>query len=314
MQQPSRPVFTLTLNPAIDNSCDAERVRHTHKTRTFNERMDPGGGGINVARVLQRFGTPTCAIFLAGGVTGRALDDLLDRIGLTRTLVPISGDTRMSLAVHDRSTGLEYRFVPEGPVISGDECAGALERISKIDCAYLVASGSLPRGVPVDFYARARSAVAARGTRLILDTSGPALRSALEAGGIFLVKPSRGELEQCVGRTLESREDLIAAATGIVAAGQAENVAVTLGEDGALLVNPDGAEYLPALKVETRSAVGAGDSFLAGMAHALASGDDMGSAFRLGMAAGAAAVLSPGSELCDPADVERLLKQVRAAG
>ena len=114
-------VRTLTLNPAIDVSSDTEKVEPERKVRTCNERIDPGGGGINVARVLHRLGTSVEAIYLAGGATGGSLDRLLERAGLERRLVPIADDTRTSLTVHERSTGREFRFVPEGPTIGPAE-------------------------------------------------------------------------------------------------------------------------------------------------------------------------------------------------
>jgi 6-phosphofructokinase 2 len=147
-------VATLTLNPAIDGSSETDAVRHTVKVRTRAERFDPGGGGINVARVLERLGTPAEAICLAGGATGPLLGSLLERVGLRHRLLPISGDTRISMVVREQASGLEYRFVPEGPEVSEAEWAQVLELVRSLDCGWLVLSGSLPRGVPEDFYAR----------------------------------------------------------------------------------------------------------------------------------------------------------------
>lgn len=305
-----KTIITLTLNPAIDGSSDAPRVRPTHKIRTTNTRYDPGGGGINVARVVQRLGGQVRAIYLAGGATGGVLDNLLDRDGIARTRFDIAGHTRISQAVHELETGLEYRFVPDGPEVSEAEWQACLDEVTNLDCDYLVISGSLPRGVPADFYTRL---VAQRRTsqRIILDTSGAALRPTLEGGGIFLVKPSRGELEQFAGRPLADDAALLGAAHGIVDAGFAQYVAVTLGHLGAMLVWGQGELRLPALKVEVRSAVGAGDSFVGAAAYALAAGQSIEHAVRLGLAAGTAAVMSPGTGLCDPADVAALLTRVK---
>ena len=268
--------------------------------------MEPGGGGINVARVLSRLGAEVHAIFLGGGVTGRVLDDLLARSGIQRTMIEIADDTRLSLTVVETSTGKEYRFVPEGPQVSDSEAEAALERASSVKCDYLVASGSLPPGIPDDFYARLCRAVSGRGVRMVLDTSGGALREALDAGGIFLLKPSRGEFERWAGREL-STEELVREAEALVSAGKAENIAITLGQDGAILVNAGGSQVLPAIPVEACSAVGAGDSFTAGMVYGFAAGRSAGEAFRIGLAAGAAAALSCGSDLAKAEDLERLV-------
>ncbi|HMP57513.1 MAG TPA: 1-phosphofructokinase family hexose kinase [Novosphingobium sp.] len=299
-------VVTLTLNPAIDGSSEAVDVRPTVKGRTAGERFDPGGGGINVARVLERLGTPAEAVCLGGGVTGPLLGGLLERVGLRHRLVPIAGDTRISMVVRERASGLEYRFVPEGPLVSPAECARVLDLVGGLDCGWLVLSGSLPRGVPEDFYARIVAVAAPRGIRVVLDTSGEALKAALAAGGVHLVKPSLEEMEQAVGQPLADPQDLARAASALVARGAARLVAVSRGAQGALLAWPGGVLDLPAIRVEAKSAVGAGDSFVAGMVHALAAGWREADAFRLGVAAGTAAVLTPGTELCHRVDVVRL--------
>jgi 6-phosphofructokinase 2 len=303
-------VHTLTLNPSIDLSSDTDTVRPTHKVRTTNERMDPGGGGINVARVLHRFGIAVEAAYLCGGVTGRVLDDLLERQGLARKPIAIGDDTRMSHTVHECSTGCEYRFTPEGPRVAPEELDAVLAALEIQPCEYLVASGSVPRGIPEDVYATVLDRVRESRGRMILDTSGTPLKRAVEGGGLAFIKPSRGELEQLVGRELRSHQEIAAAAREIVDAGQSDHVAVSLGREGAILAGSDGAHFLPAVPVESRSAVGAGDAFVAGITYGLVTGASMLEAFRIATAAGAATALTPGTDLCHPADVRRLLEQV----
>ncbi|HVL72308.1 MAG TPA: PfkB family carbohydrate kinase, partial [Beijerinckiaceae bacterium] len=224
--------------------------------------------------------------------------------------IGISDHTRVSHAVYERSTGLEYRFVPEGPVIEEEACRRCLAAIEALDFAYLVASGSLPRGVKPGFYVEVGAIVRRKGAKLVLDTSGPALRETLAAGGVHLVKPSLGEFEQFSGRSLRDPAAQEEAALDLVHRGGAELVAVTMGHEGALLASADGVIRHPALPVTARSAVGAGDSFVAGMTFGLARGQPAARAFRLGIAAGTAAVLTPGTELCRREDVERLLPMV----
>jgi 6-phosphofructokinase 2 len=306
-----KTIVTFTPNPAIDGSSDAPKVRPTHKVRTTNTRYDPGGGGVNAARVIQRMGGNVRAVYFAGGATGGVLDSLLERDGVARTRIDIADHTRISQAVHETQTGLEYRFVPDGPLVSEAEWQRALETMANVDCDYLVLSGSLPRGVPADFYARIVKALRRRDCRVILDTSGPALRATLAGGGIYLAKPSRGELEQYAGHALADDDALAATALQIVREGYASHVAVTLGHLGALLVSAGEQLRLPAIAVEVRSAVGAGDSFVGALTYALAAESSVEHAFRLGLAAGTAAVMSPGTGLCQPADVEALFARIR---
>lgn len=305
-----KSIATLTMNPTIDVAYEVEKVYHTRKMRTVNERYCPGGGGINVARVFVRLGGNARCYYLSGGSTGPAFDGLVDAHQLDRVRIPIAESTRIATAVFERETGCEYRFTPEGPIVSEEELQLCLSELSEAQCDYMVLSGSLSRGVPADFYARIAKLMRNRGIEVVLDSSGDSLREGLSAGGIALVKPSIGELQQLAGRELKSDDAIAEVALKIVKDGRAKLVAVTMGHRGALLASEDGTICLPAVPVEAQSAVGAGDSFLAGMVHALASGKDKIEAFRFGMAAGSAAVLTAGTGLAYPEDIERLFAEV----
>lgn len=307
-----KPIVTATLNPSIDGAAETDRVRHTHKIRTTNERYDPGGGGINVARVVRELGGESVAVYAAGGATGGVLDTLVGQRGIAFERVPIAQDTRISHVVFERESGKEYRFVPEGPRLSAEECEAFLATIADLDADYVVASGSLPRGAPEDFYPRLVARARERGIAVVLDTSGAALRAAIAHGGLLLVKPSSGEFEALVGRPLDGIDAIAREAAALVAAGKAEIVAVTMGHEGALLATREGVVRRHTPEVEVRSAVGAGDSFVAGMTFALATGKSPREAFVTGMAAGTAAVLTPGTDLCARPDVERLEAQIAA--
>jgi 6-phosphofructokinase 2 len=305
-----KPIVTLTLNPTIDGASEAEQVRPIHKVRTRNERFDPGGGGVNVARVVNELGGAAFALYMAGGATGGVLDALLRQCEIPARRIDIAGDTRISLTVFETSTNLEYRFVPEGPEVSEPEWRSFLAAIEAADFEYLVASGSLPHGAPVDFYARVSAIVRKRGARMALDTSGEALKAAVEEGGLQLVKPSLGEFEALMGRDLKAPGALEDAGREFTAGGGVHLLAVTLGQDGAVLIDEAGEMRMPALNVIARSAVGAGDSFVAAMTLWLARGASARSAFSWGMAAGAAAVLTPGTQMCRREDVERLHQEL----
>ena len=307
-------IATLTLNPTIDTAYEVERVFPTHKMRTQKEYYNPGGGGINVARVFVRLGGNARCYYLSGGATGVALDGLLDLHQLVRTRISVAGPTRVSASLFDRETGKEYRVVPEGPTIAPEEWQACLDALAEAQCDYLVLSGSLPPGVPDDFYARAAADATGRGIKVVLDSSGAGLREGLAAGKVHLVKPSLGELRQLIGLPLDSEDAIAKAAMSLIENGSVELAAVTMGHEGALLASRARTVRLPALPIAAQSAVGAGDCFVAGMVYALATGHSAQEAFRYGIAAGSAAVLTPGTDLARPADIERLLPQVGTIG
>lgn len=303
-------VATLTLNPAIDSACEAEAVSATRKIRTFGERYDPGGGGLNVARVLHRCGVPVEAIYLSGGPTGALLDELLDKAGLPRRAIAIHDHTRMSLAVYERSTGHEYRFVPEGPKVAEDEWRALLGACFASPAEWVVASGSLPRGVPDDFFARLGAPLAAQDRKLVVDTSGAALKACFAAGSITIAKPSVGEFEAFLGRALKTHGEVAEAAGALVDADKAKMIAVTMGEEGAVLVHKGGVLTHPGIKAVAQSTTGAGDSFVGGLVAGLIQGESLERAFLRAIASGTAAVLHPGTDLCRTEDVERLLRDI----
>lgn len=308
-------IATLTMNPALDVATSTPEVRHTHKLRCAAPKFDPGGGGINVARVVAALGGEATAIFPAGGPAGATLVALLAGSGVTLAPVPIAGATRESFSVTDESSGEQYRFVLPGPELSQDEQRAVLARLGALPARpdLLVVSGSFPPGVGAEFLRMLAEAIRALGVRLVLDSSGVGLREAdrLDA---YLIKPSLSELEALVGHPLDDDAAITRAARELIAEGLAEVVVVSLGADGALLVTDTLSDRFAALPVEAVSSVGAGDSMVGAIALGLTRGMGLHDAVRYGMAAGAAALLSPGTELAKRADVERLHAALIAQG
>jgi 6-phosphofructokinase 2 len=299
-------IVTLTMNPALDIATSTDRVEPTHKLRCSIPRYDPGGGGINVARAVHALGGDAVAIFPAGGAAGEMIRYMLEQQGIPHHAIAISGFTRESLAIEERRTGRQFRFLLPGPEISERDQERCLDQLAlaAAEATYIVASGSLPPGVAEDFYARVAKLAQTLGTRFILDTSGTALKQA--GRGIYLLKPSLRELGDLVGREIRTEREQEIAARDINEQGRSEIVIVSLGDQGALLVTADGAERFAAIPVEARGSVGAGDSMLAGIVVSLCRGLQLGEAVRYGMAAGAAALFGSGTELCRRSDVERL--------
>jgi 6-phosphofructokinase 2 len=307
-------ILTVTMNPSIDVSASTGKVVPVRKLRCTDVRRDPGGGGINVARVVKRLGGDCRALYPAGGTPGHLLHRLLDQEGILSIPIDAAADTRESLTILDEANGDQYRFVLPGAPLSEQEWQACLDRVTALTDPpdYIVASGSLPPAVPDDFYARLADIAGLLGARLVLDTSGPALAAALEQG-VHLVKPNLRELRDLTGLPLNRESDWTRAAAELVRAGKAEIVALTLGDQGALLVSRDAYLRAPALPVSIASAVGAGDSFLAALVWRLSAGAGLQEAFRYAVAAGTAALLTPGTELARKDDTDRLYEEVDLA-
>jgi 6-phosphofructokinase 2 len=305
-------IVTLTINPAIDIFINVDRVEPTRKLRCSAPKRDPGGGGINVARVAHRLGANVAAIYPIGGAIGNLLQRLVEREGIASIVTPSHVETRENVTALEESTGDQYRFVLPGSKLHQAEWETCLDKLASLSPPpkFIVASGSIPPGVPDDFYAAVARHAKQLGARMLLDTSGAALGPALQEG-VTLIKPNSNELAEFIGAPLDSDAARVTACRALIATGRTQAVAITLGEDGALLVTMDHAWRAAPMKIDVASTVGAGDSFLGGMVAALAEGHAWDAAFRMAVAAGSAAVASAGTELCHEADVKRLLNDVR---
>jgi 6-phosphofructokinase 2 len=304
-------IATLTMNPSIDRSTSVDRVIAEDKLRCSAPRRDPGGGGLNVSRALQNLGGTSVAVYAAGGPTGEILRMLLDDSGMDHHPVSIQKWTRENIHVDELATGLQYRFGMPGPAMSDDEWQRCLDAVAAIDPApdYLVASGSLPPGVPDDFYADLARRSRKRGTRVILDTSGAALCRAVDAG-VYAIKPNMRELAALAGESVDSEDKQEEVCRKLIARGLCEVVIASFGANGVLMVTADRSRRVRAPVVPIRSKVGAGDCTVAGFVLGLARGLDVAEAVLLGVAAGTAAVMNPGTTLSRREDTEALFARM----
>ncbi|WP_316189217.1 MULTISPECIES: 1-phosphofructokinase family hexose kinase [unclassified Bradyrhizobium] len=305
-------IVTITPNPAVDLSTVVEKIVPVMKLRGTTQRRDPGGGGINVARVITRFGGDVTAVYPVGGATGALLNKLVAREGVASLTFPTADETREDFFVQEAATGQPYRFILPGPTLDEREWQAGLALLTALEPfpRYVIGSGSLPHGVPIDFYGRVAKLARERGATFILDTSGPALAAAAEAG-VDLIKPSLREMRELAGGELADAAQWETAARALVHSGKVGTVALTMGHLGAVLVTRDLVLRARPLAITPVSAVGAGDSFLGALVAKLAAGAAIDEAFRWAVAAGAAALLHPGTALCDPIDVSRLAGEVQ---
>ena len=312
-----QPILTVTLNPALDLAGSVPHVIPGPKLRVTDLTIEPGGGGINVARVIHRLGGPVTALAGLGGPAGDRITRLLEAEGVRVRRLDVPGDTRESLAITDSSDGQQFRFVLPGPEWEDTTVQSALDAIVEAAPAggWMVLSGSQPPGVPADFPQRLTRALAGQRTRLVIDTSGDALAALYTSPQAesrpAVLRMDRAESEALAGRALNSAEESLTLASAMVDRGVASLVVLARGAEGSVMA-AEGMRLLatpPHVTVE--SAVGAGDSFTGAFTLALFRGEAPAEALRHGTAAAAAAVTTPATDLCHAADVARLLAGCR---
>jgi 6-phosphofructokinase 2 len=303
-------IITLTANPAIDIYSKTEKFEPNEKLRCEKPLIDPGGGGINVSRVIKRLGGESTAVYTKGGHTGKLFSDLLKKEGVKEDPVDVENGIRQNFAVTETSTGNLYRFGFPGVELEESDYEALLEKVDKCEKgSFLVASGSLPPGAPADFYAQAAARANKCGLKFVLDTSGKSYKGVLEEGA-FLLKPNKNELKDLTGESAETREQQKNALLNILKKYPVEIIVLSLGGDGALLATNAEVKHYPAPRVDHVSSIGAGDSMVAGMVYSLSKGETVEKAVLFGLACGSATIKSPGTELLQKKDVDSLFEQL----
>jgi len=304
-------IYTITLNPALDHFLDVEELRVDDANRVKRECLYAGGKGIDVSRAIRHLGGDSMALGFIGGHTGQAMVALLKAEGVTCYFTPIVQETRRNIIVTTQRCGTQTMLNSPGPVVSRDEWAAFLTHLKLLDLqdAYVVVGGSLPVGVPSDAYGQIVEVVQARGARALLDADGLCLKSGLRARP-FAIKPNVNELRRLTGKPLRSEADILRAAERVHRAG-VEVVMVSRGAKGVVLIGRQERYRATPPAVTVRSTVGAGDSTVAGFVFTHAAGKGLEECVRVATAAGTAATLVPGNQLCREADVRRLAQKIK---
>lgn len=300
-------IVTLTVNPALDKCAHFRGLVPEQKIRCETPRYDAGGGGINVSKAISRLEGISKAIFTSGGSSGTMLKELIQKEKIAFETIEIHSWTRESFVAIDDNTNLQYRFGFKGAEINVTEKEEIIQLIQELKCNYLVVSGSLNEGLPVDFYKQIAEITKKSGIRLIVDAYGEALKNALEAG-VYMIKPNVGELAKLVGAERLETEAVYESAKQIITSGGAEIVVVSLGPQGAVLVTKDVYEFVPAPNVVKKSTVGAGDSMVGGMVWALSQNKSFKEVLQWGVACGSAATMNEGTQLFKLEDARRLFE------
>ncbi len=304
-------IITITFSPCLDKSTAVEALVPDIKMKCAEPHVEAGGGGINVSRALMKLGVVSHAIYASGGYTGKHFDALMRGYMLDSTIIETATDTRENLIVFDSNSNKQYRFGMPLPALTAQEWPqflGELENTSTI-IDFIVISGSLPANPPEGLFAEIAEIARRKKAKLVVDTTGSALRQAIEAG-VYLIKPNLGELALLAGKKVLTPEETRETALSIINSGKCAVVVVSMGSAGAMLVSREIVCQFRPPEVDRKSTVGAGDSMVAGLVYALASGKALIDAVQYGVACGTAATLNAGTELCRKADADALMPLV----
>jgi 6-phosphofructokinase 2 len=303
-------IITITFNPCIDKSSSVSALKPEKKLRCTSPVFEPGGGGINVARAIKKLGGEAIAIYPSGGYSGKFLNVLLEREDIPVVNIETQQHTRENMIVLDNATNQQYRFGMPGQHLSEDEWQRCLQTIEESSSKFIVASGSLPPGVPADLLARVAKIAKRQKRKLIVDISGEALRLAIKEG-VYLIKPNLGELSKLVGKEELEMNEIEPLAKELILKGNCEIVVVSLGQLGAMLISRDSTFKVDAPIVKKKTTVGAGDSMVAGIVFYISQGRSLQEALQYGVACGSAATLNAGTALCRKEDVDRLYELIK---
>lgn len=292
-------ITTVTLNPAVDKTIEIDNFHVGNVNRISSTRLDAGGKGINVSKVIQSLGGKSRAVGILAGNNGGFIKEYLDSIKIENDFVFIDGETRVNTKVVDRVNHTNTDINESGPLVSSENldilCSKFYEGVEKN--SLLVFSGSIPQNVDKDIYKTWIEKAKDKGVKAILDADGELFKQGIKAGP-YLVKPNIHELEGLFGQKINSIDETVKLSRELLDYG-IEIVVVSLGEDGALFVKKDLAILAKGIKVEVKSTVGAGDSMVAALALAIDKGYDFEKAVKLSVACGTASVMTSGTQAAD---------------
>ena len=303
-------IYTVTLNPALDKTATVENLRLDSVNRISELRVDPGGKGINVSKVVRELGAKTVAIALLGGHTGTMLRNMLAELGIDCKVLEVEGETRTNLKIKDPALKTNTDINEPGPEVTDEQLRGMLDGlVGEVGSGDIVVlSGSLPRGAAADTYKVWVAALKKTGAKVYLDADGDKLVRGIEAKP-DLIKPNEIELGAMMGRTLDADEKIVEAARELIDGGL-DRVMVSMGGAGALYVARDVTIKANPVKVPVGSTVGAGDSVVAALAYAQDKGLGLEDTMRLAMATGAANVMQSGTQAAPRELVDSLIDKV----
>ncbi|MCU0520610.1 MAG: 1-phosphofructokinase [Anaerolineae bacterium] len=303
-------IVTVTPNPVLDRTLTVSEIVLNEMTRALETREDWGGKGFNVSRALKALGSHSLAMGFAGGATGEKLAAGLHGLGIATDLIPVAGETRTNIVISNRA-GTQYVKVNEpGPTTSPAEAAAFFDRVTlQARPGDLWAlCGSLPPGLPTDFYAQLIGVLHERGAKVLLDTSGEPLRLGIGAQP-YAVKPNLPEVAAWLGHPVEGAAALAEAVDSLMTQG-ITLVALSLGSEGLILATDDTRVWMRPPEVAALNPVGAGDALVAGLLWALSQALPLAEVAAWGVAAGTAAAMREGVSVGTRAEVQAIRQRV----
>lgn len=303
-------IISITFSPCIDKSTSVNELIPEKKLHCALPKLEPGGGGVNVARAIKKLGGEVSAVYPSGGYTGKFLSHLVDKEGLISIVINTKNETRENFTVFEEVTQKQFRLGMPSLELFQDEWEEILSKVSaNDDVEFIVASGSLPPGVPMDIFAQLAKIAKTKNAKFIVDTSGKPLKHATEEG-VFLIKPNLDELAFLSGKKELQEHEIKNIAKEMIASGKCENIVVSMGAKGALLFTSNTAFSFVPPKVTVKSTVGAGDSMVGGIIYSISTGKSMPDAVQYGVACGTSATMHSGTELCNKLIADELFNRV----
>jgi 6-phosphofructokinase 2 len=302
-------ILTITINPAVDKSTSVDKFIPEKKLRATQMIVEPGGGGINVTKALHELGENSTALFFSGGLTGQALENLLNAKQIDFKAIRIKGETRENITVLETSSNNQFRFVLPGPQLLQHELQQLPDLVEILKPSIVVVSGSLAPGMDDEFIAKIAAITKRCNAKIIADTSGKPLQMALDEG-LYLIKPNINELASLVNKGTLGPKEVHEAALQVLSQSNCEMIAVSMGSDGAMLITKNDHVQIKAPEVEKKSTVGAGDSMVAGMTYMINKNASIKEILAFGVACGTAATMNEGSQLFKKNDVSTLFNQI----
>ncbi len=301
-------IYTVTLNPAIDRELLVPEIAYDSVLRAASWQVDLGGKGFNVSRLLVGFDTPSVALGFVGGDSGQVMEKGLQALGIDTNFVWVDGETRTNISIRSQSQPHYIKVNEPGPTISPGEVDQLLQKVEQLAAPgdWWVLSGSLPPGCPADIYQKMIAIIQDGGSKVILDTSGEALKLGCRAKP-FLCKPNTVEAQHLTGLATEEPLELAAA----VRTFGPQNVVISMGEDGAFFAGENDCFHIHPPTIEEKNPIGAGDSMVGGMVWALSQGFEFREVTQWGVVCGATTASLEGTSVGSKTDAEKLFAQIK---